>query len=105
MGQWLFTIAAGPSQQQLELRAGCRSKGAWIDRLALGDAPVPFFLMEVEQGLPVPFLAQPPEVVSRASFDLSLAVSKQQLMTLQPQPTGCPQRRPIGTSHQLDPVA
>jgi hypothetical protein len=79
---WLFTITSGPGQQQLKLSSGDRSKAVWIDRLALGDATMPLRLQAFQQGLTVPILAQSPEIIPRPSFDLTLAVSKQQLGAL-----------------------
>ena len=102
--QGLLAIAAGPRHQQLQLREGCRSQAVGIDHLALGQEPVPLLLQLVQQGLPVAVLAQSPEIIASTRFDLALAVSKQQLGALQPQPTGRPYRRSIRTRHQLHPV-
>jgi hypothetical protein len=102
--QGLLAIAAGPGHQQLQLRAGCRSQAAGIDRPALSKEPVPLVLQPVQQDLSVAILAQSPEVIARSRFDLALTVSKQQLGSLQPQPTGSPDGRSIATSHQLSPV-
>jgi hypothetical protein len=70
----------------------------------LSKEPVPLVLQPVQQDLSVAILAQSPEVIARSRFDLALAVSKQQLGSLQPQPTGSPDGRSIATSNQLSPV-
>jgi hypothetical protein len=70
----------------------------------LGEDAVPLVLQPLQQGLPVAILAQSPEIIAKARLDLALAISKQQLGALQPQPTGRAHRRSIATCHQLHPV-
>jgi hypothetical protein len=70
----------------------------------LGEEAVPLLLQPVQQGLPVAILTQSPEIIAGARLDLALAISKQQLGSLQPQPAGSPDGRSIATSHQFHPV-